>query len=118
MPSMGSSPKPGLSPETPQKEAGLTIEPPVCVPSAARHISVATAAALPLEEPPGVWLRFHGLRVGGGSKQAHSVVTVLPSRIAPAFLSDLTIAASRAAICPSRSGEPHFVGQPVTSMMS
>src|SRR5262245_53184348 len=92
IPSIGSSPKPGLRPETPQNAAGRMIEPPVCVPSAARHISLATAAALPLDEPPGVWLRFQGLHVGGGSKQAHSVVTVFPRMIAPAFRSAATTA--------------------------
>jgi hypothetical protein len=30
------------------------IEPPVCVPMAAMHMPIATAAALPLLEPPGV----------------------------------------------------------------
>src|SRR5438874_10247537 len=98
MPSIGNSPKPGFSPLTPQNAAGRIIEPPVCVPSAARHISVATAAALPLEEPPGVRDKFHGLRVGGGSKQAHSVVIVLPSRMAPAFRSDATTGASHLAL--------------------
>ena len=42
------------------------IEPPVCVPSAARHMPHATAAAEPLDEPPGVRSRFQGLRVTGG----------------------------------------------------
>src|SRR6478735_7774861 len=97
MPSIDSSPNPGLRPLMPQNAAGRMIEPPVCVPSAVMHISVATAAALPLDDPPGVRSRFHGLRVGGGSKQAHSVVTVLPSKIAPAFLSDMTTAALRSA---------------------
>src|SRR6478672_3334388 len=91
-PSTESSPNPGFRPLTPQTAAGRMIEPPVCVPRAAIHISLATAAALPLDEPPGVRLKFQGLRVGGGSKQAHSVVTVLPSRIAPPFRSDATTA--------------------------
>ena len=46
------------------------IEPPVCVPIAPRHIPQATAAAEPLDEPPGVCSRFQGLRVTGGSIQA------------------------------------------------
>src|SRR5262249_11763775 len=96
-PSSGSSPKPGLSPATPQKDAGRMIEPPVCVPIAAGHISQATAAALPLDEPPGVRSKFQGLRVGDGSNDAHSVVTVLPRMIAPAFRNAVTTAASRLA---------------------
>ena len=39
------------------------IEPPVCDASAPRHIPDATAAAEPLELPPGVRSRFHGLLV-------------------------------------------------------
>src|SRR3954453_22497208 len=98
MPSIGRAPNPGLKPLSAQNAAGRIIEPPVCVPRAARHISQATAAALPLEEPPGVCSTFHGLRVGGGSKQAHSVVTVLPRMIAPACRRAATTAASRLAI--------------------
>ena len=47
----------------------------------------ATAAAEPLLEPPGVRSRFQGLRVGGGSKLAYCVVTVLPRSTAPAWRS-------------------------------
>ena len=49
----------------------------------------ATAAAEPLLEPPGVCARFHGLRVGGGSKLAYCVVTVLPTRTAPGLAESL-----------------------------
>ena len=95
MPSMADSPNPGLRPATPQiggraddRAAGLRAE------RRQAHFR-ATAAALPLDEPPGVCSRFHGLRVGGGSKLAHSVVTVLPRMIAPAFRSRAMTAASR-----------------------
>ena len=70
------------------------IEPPVCEAMAAKHMPVATAAAEPLLEPPGVWFTFQGLHVGGGSKQANSVVTVLPRMIAPASLNRFTNVAS------------------------
>jgi hypothetical protein len=60
------------------------MDPPVWLPTAATHISIATAAAEPLLDPPGVCAKFQGLRVGGGSKQAHSVVMVFPKIIAPA----------------------------------
>src|SRR5687768_4715039 len=105
MPCMGNEPCPGFKPATPQNAAGRMIDPPVCVPSAPRHISAATAAALPLEEPPGVWLGFHGLRVGDGSKQAHSVVTVLPRTIAPACRKRSTIGALCNARLVARKGE-------------
>ena len=51
--------------DTPQNEAGRVIEPPVWLPIAPRHIPQATAAADPLDEPPGVRSRFHGFRVIG-----------------------------------------------------
>ncbi len=60
----------GFQLATPQNDAGLVSDPAVCEPSAARHIPVATAAAEPLEEPPGVRSSFHGFRVGGGSMNA------------------------------------------------
>ena len=60
----------GFIPATPQNDAGRVIEPPVWVPIAPKHIPHATAAAEPLDEPPGVRSRFHGLRVMGGSIQA------------------------------------------------
>ena len=73
----------GLNPVTPQKEAGRIIEPCVCSPIVKGTMPAATAAAEPLELPPGVCSRFRGLRVGPGVRYAKAVVTVLPSRIAP-----------------------------------
>src|SRR5437588_13092130 len=75
----------GFIPTTPQYEAGRVIEPPVCEPSAPGHMPHATAAAEPLLEPPGVRSAVQGLRVGGGSKLAYGVVTVLPTNQAPAW---------------------------------
>ena len=37
---------------TPQNAAGTRTDPSVSVPSAASHIPAATAAALPLDDPP------------------------------------------------------------------
>src|SRR6267378_907723 len=102
----------------PQYEAGRVMEPPVCEPSAPRHMPHASAAAEPLLLPPGVRSRFHGLRVGGGSKLAYCVVTVLPSRITPAWRSFLTIVASSRAMLLAHSFDPAAVGQSNTSMMS
>src|SRR6266480_3999754 len=94
MPSSGSRPYVGLHPAMPQYDAGRVIEPPVCEPSAPRHMPVATAAAEPLDDPPGVCAKFHGFFVTGGSKLAHWVVTVLPRKIAPASRNDAIIGAS------------------------
>jgi hypothetical protein len=78
----------------PQYEAGRMTEPPVCVPMARGTIPAATAAAEPDDEPPGVWFRFAGLRVGVGSRWAKAVVEVLPTGVAPARRSMATIEAS------------------------
>src|SRR5437870_13301367 len=108
----------GLSPATPQNAAGRVIEPPVCEPSAPRHMPQATAAAEPLLEPPGVREPSQGLRVGGGSKLAYCVVTVLPRKTAPARRSRSTTAASRRATLWAHRREPAAVGQSKTSKMS
>ena len=68
MPSTGTRPCGPLRPTTPQYAAGRRIEPTVCEPSAAGTMRMATAAAEPDEEPPGVCSWFHGLRVGAGSR--------------------------------------------------
>ena len=106
MPPSGNRPYVGLHPAMPQYDAGRVIEPPVCEPSAPRHMPVATAAAEPLDEPPGVRARFHGFRVTGGSKLAYCVVTVLPRKIAPASRSDATTSASCRAMLLAHSFEP------------
>src|SRR5262245_2704161 len=118
MPWTSSAPYDGLRPQTPQYEAGLVLDPPVCEPSASRDIPSATAAAEPLEEPPGVCERSQGLRVGGGSTQANVVVTVLPRMIAPAARIRLTMGASSSATRPFHGANPASVGRPATSMMS
>src|SRR5258708_8786046 len=89
-PIRGIAPKLGLKPTTPLNAAGLITEPSVCVPSASGTIPAATAAAEPDEEPPGVCLRFHGLTVGPGYRQANSVDTVLPKILAPRLRSRST----------------------------
>src|SRR5262245_21592658 len=105
-------------PQTPQNDAGRVIEPPVCDASAPRHIPHATAAALPLLLPPGVRCRFHGFRVGGGSKLANAVVTVLPINTAPACRNLSTTAQSRRATLLAQSLDPAAVGQSKTSNIS
>ena len=70
-------------------------EPLVWVPKATGTNAAATAAADPLDEPPGVRVRSRGLRVGPGTKSAYCDVTVLPITIAPAARNLFTIVASR-----------------------
>ena len=50
-----------MSPTTPQKEAGIRIDPPVSVPVAISAMPVATATPEPPLEPPGVRLRVVGV---------------------------------------------------------
>src|SRR5438128_3077042 len=102
-------PSVGLSPTSPQYDAGRTLEPIVCVPSASGTVRAATAAAEPLDEPPGVHARFHGLRAGDGSYVANSVVWHLPRRIAPALLSRATDVASYDGTKPAITLEPPSV---------
>src|SRR5437762_10839675 len=50
----------GFNPVTPQKCAGIRIEPPVSEPSAAGTSRAATAAPEPEDEPPVTCAGFHG----------------------------------------------------------
>jgi len=51
-----------LKPEIPHSAAGWRTEPPVSEPSASGTSPAATAAAQPLDEPPGVRSGSQGLR--------------------------------------------------------
>nr|WP_255272009.1 hypothetical protein [Actinomadura madurae] len=64
------------------------------MPTATSAMPHATAAAEPLEEPPGVRVSRHGFVVGPGVMSANSVVTVFPRTKPPASLSSRTTAAS------------------------
>jgi hypothetical protein len=96
----GIRPNVDFRPTTPQKLAGMRIDPPSSVPTAKGPIPAATAAPAPPLEPPQVWAVDQGLRVtpkSGLSVKplwANSGVVVLPSRIAPAALRRATITAS------------------------
>src|ERR1700681_1592070 len=62
-PPEGTRPSEGLTPLSPQHDAGIRIEPPPSDPVARGTMPEAMAAAEPPDEPPGVWARFHGLEV-------------------------------------------------------
>ena len=51
-PSIGTAPNDTLKPTTPQQAAGMRIEPPESLPSAASTSPAASAAALPPLDPP------------------------------------------------------------------
>ncbi len=56
-------PRCGLMPTRWVHAAGMRTEPAPSDPMAAGTMPAATAAALPPDDPPGVWSRPHGLRV-------------------------------------------------------
>src|SRR5262245_44605840 len=101
-----------LKPTIPQYAAGRSVDPTVCDPSARGAISALTAAADPLDEPPGVCSRFHGLRVSAGSRLANSVVVALPRMIAPARRSRATAAASASGRSWKTGAAPAVVTKP------
>ncbi len=78
----------------------------------------ATAAAGPLDDPPGVCSGFHGLRVGLGSRNAKAVVVTFPSTIAPAARRRATDVASAAGCRWAKGPAPAVVGSPAASKMS
>src|SRR5688572_22181862 len=53
----------GLSPTRPENPAGIRVEPPPSLAVATGTRPAATAAALPPDDPPGVRLGSHALRV-------------------------------------------------------
>ena len=85
----------------------------------------AMAAALPPEDPPGEWSRFHGLRVGPNTVLSvsdfhpSSGVLVFPTTTHPAATSRATMAESAAATGPStKAAEPWVVTKPAASSRS
>ena len=79
-----------MKPVSPHRAAGWRTEPPVSEPSAIGTMPPATAAALPLEEPPGVRSRSQGFPVvrwaefSPDEPIANSSMCVVPTQIAPA----------------------------------
>src|SRR5439155_15156179 len=89
-----------LSPKRPQHDAGILIEPPPSVACAIGTMPAATAAADPPLDPPAVYSRFHGLRVGpklrgavDGARPISGVV-VLPKMTRPGRLRRAVISLS------------------------
>src|SRR5262245_12928759 len=88
----GLRPRVGFSPNTPQQDAGIRIEPPPSEACAAGTSPAATAAADPPLEPPAEYAGCHGLRVAPNSRgsvvmvRPSSGVLVLPKITSPPFL--------------------------------
>ena len=68
MPDMLVDPCARTIPAAPQYDAGRVNEPAVWVPRARGMVPAPTAAAEPLDDPPGVWSKACGLPVGPGAK--------------------------------------------------
>ena len=81
----------GLSPTSPQHDAGMRIEPPPSLAWATGNIPAATAEPAPPLEPPEVWTVSHGLRVAPNRSfsvtviEPNSGVLVRPVRMNPAL---------------------------------
>src|SRR5215467_7497061 len=112
LPPRGTRPNVGLMPATPQSAAGIRMEPPVSVATAAGTSPAATAAADPPLEPPQMKSGLCGFLVPEplGSTvvmpQPNSCERVSPTITAPARLSRLTTSESADATAPARAMEP------------
>src|SRR5690606_16031384 len=90
----------GLRPTSPVCEAGLRVEPPPSVPSAKGTRPAATAATDPPLDPPGVNIRFQGLRVVPNNgfevypSSVNSGTLVLPTTMAPPWRARATARSS------------------------
>src|SRR5207302_10253752 len=105
--SWGMRPKLGLRPTRPLKAAGMRVDPPPSLAVQKGTMPLATAAADPPLEPPGVLVGSHGLRVVPHALVCVKAVTpnsgaaVLPMGIAPAARRRLTCTES-----PGAGGRP------------
>src|SRR5690606_29518225 len=93
--SHGTTPGPGLIPNSPHAAAGMRTEPSPSLPWATGTILAATAAALPPDEPPALRSSAHGLRAipVAPSLVPHtpnSGMRVIPTTTAPASRSRAT----------------------------
>ena len=108
----------------PVRAAGRRVLAPASVESDSGPMPAATATADPPLEPPGVSRVSQGLRVtpnSGASVSslcANSDVVVLPTMIAPAFLSRSTATASASGTLSAIRREPQVVRSPAVLMMS
>src|SRR6185295_10524623 len=90
----------GLRPKSPQHDAGIRIDPPPSVACAIGTTPAATAAAEPPLEPPELWARFQGFRVGPNRRgsvdgaRPSSGVFVLPTMTSPARFKRIVISLS------------------------
>ena len=117
----GVRPRLSLRPTRPLHAAGMRTEPPPSLAPAAGTMPAATAAPEPPEEPPGVWLMFHGLRAVPRSESSvmplapNSGVFVLPKMTRPASRKRCVTTACSVATSRSRERDPLVVAKPAYS---
>ena len=116
-------PNVGFNPGTPQNAAGPRTDPPVSVPRLTGPNPAATAAALPLLDPPEKWDGFQGLAVlpnGAVSlgPAQNSSKLALPRSTAPASAIFLVTQASVPGRRCSNALLPHVVRMVAVSMAS
>ena len=110
----------GLNPTMPQKEAGPRRDPATSVPIANGTHLIATKAASPPLEPPGVRFKFHGLRARPHMLLLHSGIMsscgTLPVHMmtAPAFRRSRTIKLSSVHGCFNLQMTPAVAVAPFT----
>ena len=96
----------------------MRIEPAPSVACAIGTIPAATAAAAPPLEPPVLWARFHGLRVGPPYRTASvdgliaiSGVVVRPKITSPLRRWRATTSLSTSLVWPAKNREPQLIGK-------
>jgi len=113
-----------LKPKTPQKCAGMRIDPPMSVPMPSGLARAATSAASPPLLPPGVREASHGLRAAPQMRLAdsgsmrHCGTLLRTNGIAPWSRSSLTRRLSCSAGAPHRTCNPQVESQPAMSSWS
>jgi len=119
----GMRPRVGLSTLIPQHWAGQRSDPSPSLPTPRGVMPVASAAASPPLEAPGVFDWSHGFTVSPHNSLSQCQRTaklarfVRPIGIAPAAFSRSTWGASRAGYAPANAFRPCVVGVPARSML-
>ena len=122
-PVSGMRPQVALRPTMPHSAAGMRMEPPPSAPMLRGHRPAATTAPEPLELPPVMWPRFHGLRAAPWcgfnpmGLMPISFMFALPRMTAPAALRRAATVESAAATW-LRNFVPSVVGKPARSTSS
>ena len=102
----------------------MRIEPPMSDPVAKVEVPLARDAAVPPDEPPGVYARFHGLRVVPCNLvlvvtvQENSGVAVRVCTIAPAFMICAFTGDVVGAMKSLWDSDPNVVGNPLIKLSS